>query len=165
MKTRLPFVVTLLVVSALAHADWADSGAAYRCDHPGQSFSIVSVMDTSSPEDTVSAPGKFSVVTDDISVECALRHAKVVTRFGVLPPKPTGTCGGVTAISLQSLQVNGKEVFELETLFNHYCLEDEALHSVKISESKGAARIRLCYAKWNWRAGYHDVRCVEKIKK
>ncbi len=161
MKSRLPLAVILLFVSALAHADWIEPGAAYHCDHSGQSFSIVSVMETSSPEDTVSAPSEFSMVANNISVECALRHTKVVARFSVLPPEPTGTCGGVTAISLQSLQVNGKEVLELDTLFNHYCLEDEALHSINILESKGAARIRLCYAKWNWRAGYHDARCVD----
>jgi hypothetical protein len=69
-------------------------------------------------------------------------------------------CGGITQISLQSLRVNGKNVFETPVLFNHYCLDDEAIHSIELTEANGVARVQICYAGWDWGVGYHDVRCL-----
>jgi hypothetical protein len=164
MKSSQFIAGILLLVSVQAHADWTDPGAAYRCDNRAQLFSIVSVMETSSPEDagTVSAPEGFSMVSGGSSVKCSLRHAKVVAGFSVRPPQPTGMCGGITLVSLQTLSVNGREIFEAPTLLNHYCLEDEALNSIRITESNGVVRINICYAKWDWGVGYHDARCVDR---
>jgi hypothetical protein len=162
MMLRQFISLILLFLSAQAFADWVDPGAVYRCNARAQSFSIASVMDTSSPEDpgTVSAPAGFSVVAGNRSVKCSLRRTKVIAQFSVRPPQATGMCGGITQISLQSLRVNGKKVFETPVLFNHYCFDDEAIHSIDITEANGLAHVQICYAGWDWGVGYHDVRCV-----
>lgn len=164
MRPRQVIATVLLFLSAQAFADWIEPGAAYRCNARARSFSITSVMETSSPEDpgTVSAPTGFLIVALGRSVTCSLGHTKVTAKFSVRAPQATGMCGGITQITLQFLRVNGKNVFETPVLFNHYCLDDEALHSIEFKEANGVARAQICYAGWDWGVGYHNVRCVAR---
>ena len=151
----------LLLLSATARADWIDPKAAYRCDTNAQSFTIASVMDTSSPEDlgTVVAPAGFLEVSSVRPIRCSLRRAKITARFGIRSPQATGICGGITQITLHSLRVNGKAVFEMPILFNHHCLNDESIYSIDFSGTQVKTRIQVCHAKWDWGVGYHGVRC------
>jgi len=118
-------------------------------------------METSSPDDpgTVKAPHGFATLSANRSIQCTIGGTKISAKFEVRPPEATGTCGGITQISLMSLRVNGKRVFDNPVLFNHYCLEDQALHSIDIKPKGSGARVRICRAEWGWGSGYHNVQC------
>lgn len=159
---HIKFVVPILfLASAQAFADWADPGAAYLCDRGRHVFSVVSVMDTSSPEDpgTVIAPAGYTTLSESRSVQCTINGKKVSAVFNVRSPQETGMCGGITQTSLMSLRVNGMRVFELPVLFNHYCIENQALHSIEIKPEGSGARVKICHADWDWGVGYHNVQC------
>jgi len=154
----------LLFFSVHAFADWTDSGLAYRCNRGNGSFAIESVMKSSAPETVGNVeprPG-FVVLSASRSVQCVLGRTKVGAKFHVRPPQATGTCGGINQISIDRLRVNGKPIFESPRLFNFYCLEDEALHSVEINTTANGPRVRICHAQWDWHAGYHSLRCEER---
>ena len=161
MNPRVLIAAALLVTSVGARADWADPGAAYRCDVAARSFSVASVMDTSSPEDagTVRAPPQFSSISSSRSVRCVFAGTRITARFRVRPPHETGICGGITQTSIEALHANGKGIFELPESFNHYCVEEQALHSIAIRKAGGATQIEICHAAWDWGVGYHNVRC------
>ena len=158
---RIIVVIGLLLLGVNAHADWADPSAAYLCDINGHTFSIRSVMETSSPEDpgTVKAPQGFLPLVSDTVFKCVFGRTSVLARIRVRPPQPTGICGGITQTYLESFRVNGKELFGMPVSFNHRCLNDEDLYSIEIKEVNGVTRTEVCYAAWDWGVGYHNVRC------
>lgn len=161
MNQRVLIAAAILATSVGARADWTDPGAAYRCDVAARSFSVASVMDTSSPADagTVTAPPHFSSISSSRSVRCAFAGTRITALFRVRPPHETGICGGITQTSIEALHVNGKRIFELPELFNHYCSEERALHSIVVRNAGRATQIEICHAAWDWGVGYHNVRC------
>lgn len=78
----------------------------------------------------------LSAITSIRPIKCSLRHAKISARFGIRSPQATGICGGITQITLRSLRVNSKAVFETPILFNHHCLNDASIYSFEIRETQ-----------------------------
>jgi len=161
MKKYLFVALVPFLPWSIAQADWADPGLAYQCARAKHQFSVASVMNTSSPEDpgTVKAPPGFVLLPDSKLVQCNLGASQVHAIFRVRAPQATGMCAGITQISIESLTVGGKSLFDAPELFNHYCIDEEALHSIEVRVSKGTTHINVCYAQWNWGIGYHNKRC------
>lgn len=152
----------LLLTSAPAFSDWIDPGAAYQCDRGRQVFKLASTMDTSSPEEpgTVKAPPGFKELhLGSRTVKCAIGTARVTAEIVIQPGRGTGTGGGLTSISVETLLVNGKRIFETPELFNHYYLDPLALHSIDIQPEGRGAQVRICQAEWDLDIGYHNVQC------
>ena len=68
-------------------------------------------------------------------------------------------CGGITQTSIETLRVNGRKILDVPKMFNHYCVEEKALHSIEIRREGNAVRVEMCHAAWEWGVGYHHIRC------
>ncbi len=160
----LAVACTCAVMSIEARGDWADPGAVYLCDRRSNIFLMKSVMDTSSPEDpgTVPAPVGYSHLESTDNFRCRLKGVDIRGKFRIGGGGERGMCSGVTRTYIDSLTVNGIAVFEFSVSFNSQCIKDDELYLIEITPIDSKAKVRLCFADWNWGTGYAETRCDVK---
>ena len=158
------FLLSNLMVSKTAVADWAEPGAAYQCDFENNVFSIKSFMDTSSPESpgTVAALPGYQKIKDGDYVACGISvlpiHS-VRANFSVYPPQERGMCGGLTHTYINFLQVDEKLIFLNRESFNSQCINTPELYDIEVKVMGDEVVIKLCYADWSWGKGYTEIYC------
>jgi len=144
-----------------AFADWADPGAAFRCDKHSGTFTIQATMDTSEPGDkgTVRPRKGFTSVDKTSTVRCKLGRINIKAKFSVRGPQATGMCGGITQTTIEDLSINGKLALEPNMLFNHRCFSDPEPYELRITTEAKGPKIVLCYGTWNWGTGFVETEC------
>jgi len=148
----------MVLSTSLAYADWTNPGAAYLCDSGAKHFSMKSVMDTSEPDvGTVAVEPGYSRIYTTTEFKCDLGKAKIRVKIEVDAPRATGTCAGFTHTYIQSMQVNGIELFR-NTSFNNQCFSDD-LYEIEILQNDRSIQVESCYATWDWEVGYERTRC------
>lgn len=164
---NIKFLVGTLFVLLpfLAHADWADPLAAYRCDKAKGEFNVKAVMLTSSPDEgTVNMPTGYSVFKTNKNFKCVIGNATIHAEIKVNEPHPGGNCAAYTYTYINSLKVNGEKAFPEWKLFNSPCSDSDepVLYSIQIKQDGSKTHFEACYATWGWGVGYKKTSCEVK---
>jgi hypothetical protein len=159
---RLSLLVFLLVPCS-AWADWAQVGAAVRCDRASGAFEVLPVIETSSPDPGAVPvpPGFRRLHRGGNKVSCVLGSHTVRASIDDSPASG-GQCMGAGYVDIRSLTVDGRSeaLLEPNTAFNHDCLQG-VLVKVAVRQTRGGLVLETCTAAgWDWGAGFSQVTCT-----
>lgn len=144
MKKML-VLLFLTLVSVSAYADWGEVGAAALCAANGQSFELVSTLETSGWGDVPAPPGahKFPI-GEGQRYQCKVGGSRVLLVIDVHPPGQ-GMGEGAGVITIVKLMVNKKMLIN-NAYFNWSVSGEPELIHVVIKHNKRGLTEQLCYA-------------------
>jgi hypothetical protein len=140
-------IIALLLLSAVstsAHADWGQIGAAALCSPDGQSFELVSTLETSGWGDVPAPPKAHNFPIGKHAYQCKVNGDRVLLVITVESPGD-GMGEGSGVIVIDKLAVNTTTLLT-NAYFNWSASGEPELHKVVINHDKTGLVEQLCYA-------------------
>lgn len=146
--TRTCLIGLLLLASQTTLADWGLSGAQYSCATKLDEFRLIPSDESSSdaPGRRYERPGFTRLHDGSTDLICKLGRHKIAARLDVWPPA-NGQCEGAGGVRIESISVDGVELFPERTEFDWACTPDQpALESVQIKALNNAITLTKCFS-------------------
>ena len=151
-----------LLATSPAQADWIVLGAAAQCASDGTAFSLVPVVKTGDGNHDIRAPAgshEFAPGSDQV-FQCNLGKSQISLVLSAFSPQERGMGQGAGGIVISSLVVDGRAIIAEPTNFNWQALDERVLTKVLITKQSHGLASDLCYSSgWDWERPYADQRC------
>ena len=146
----------LCLVSANAHADWADIGVSWRCDEIKNTLSIRPVVNTSSGERIALQPG-FSMVVDGFQNKPPYTTTLQCNLPGAAVNAVVYSRGGTYQLNMV---VNNTTIFDRELFNSGFGLVPTPYQVEVVSQGRGSTpSITVCSGIWSWDKNYDEGVC------
>ena len=152
------FTFTLVNFSAIAVADSALVGAAYKCEK--NNFALYGTVESTGGD--IPAPPKtqqLKVGTNNLS--CTINDSTIEVRVSLLSPGRNGICGDPGRVYVDTIKVNGREVFDPEPVL-FYCFSEPSITSINIFPKDNSLIIDVCRGNWEWGDDYKNLKCEKQ---
>jgi len=155
-------LLLLSLVSVSAYADWGLAGAAALCSPNGQSFELVSTLETSGWGDIPAPPGAHKFHTGaGQRYQCKVGGSRVLLVIDVYPPGQ-GMGEGAGTITVDKLMVDNITVLKVADFNWVAVLGRPELTKVVIKQSKRGLTEKLCYKVTDPSMLHSHTHCVVK---
>jgi len=159
---RLLILLLLIAVSLPAHADWAQVGAAYKCDHTAKTFQIVATMASSDENSTIAAPADFTPfdLGSYRAVACQLGRIAIAAIVAIGGGRDRGLCAANGSAGIYVLAVENQISLRMADLGSP-CSDLPGITSLKIKANAKGATLTICKGIWDDEPRFTDVQCTD----
>jgi hypothetical protein len=137
----------LIFFAANTYADWAEIGAAVRCDGTRGIFSLISTVETSDGESSIPEAYAQLPAKERQNIKCNLGSAVVDMAINIYGPQPRGAGQEAGVIIINHLNIGPHKVFEYPANFNWQASPNErVLTEIHIQKKGRSHEVQLCFS-------------------